>query len=47
MDEDSDLPSLTPAPKTGFVGGNETNFYFTDDDVFHSEVEVAVTSSGW
>ena len=47
MDEASDLTPLTPAPNAGFVSGNETNFCFTDDEVFHSEVEVTVTSSVW
>ena len=47
MDDDSDLPPLTPAPKSEFVSGNETNFCYSDDDVFLSEVEVTITSSGW
>ena len=31
----------------GTVSGNETNFCYTDDDVVFSDVDAAITSSGW
>ena len=47
MDKDSDLLTFTPAPKSGFVSGNETTFNFTDDDVIISDVEFFRSISGW
>ena len=35
-----------PPGDSGFLSGHETNFCFTEDDVFH-EVEAVVNSSGW
>ena len=42
MSEDAGPPS-----GSGFLSGHETNFCFTEDDAFQSEVEAVVTSSGW
>ena len=39
-DEDSELPPLTPAPKSGFVSGHDTNYAWSDEDVFVSETEL-------
>ena len=47
MEDNFDLPPLTPAPQSGHVSGNETTFCFTDNDAFQSEAEIPVTSSGW
>ena len=42
-DEDSDLPPVTPAPKSGFVSRHECTYAWRDGDVFVSETE----ASGW
>ena len=47
MDEDSDLRPLTPAPESGFVSGHESNYVWSDVDVFVSEAEAVHPASGW
>ena len=45
MDDEEVVPPTVTA--TGFVGGNETNFCFSDDDMVYTEEENIEDASGW
>ena len=45
MDDEETVPLAVTA--TGFAGGNETNFCYSDDDVVYTEEENIEDASGW
>ena len=47
MEEDSDLPPLTPAPVSGFQSGHDTTYNWSEDDIIALGTECRQVESGW